>query len=136
MNESEDPAGFGKDGSRKSLGRAGEAVARRYLESLGFHILEANYRIRSGEADIVAIQGKLLLFCEVKTRRKSGAAIEGYGRVQQQRLVKVSQDYIVKNGHMIPWEHETRYDVIIVGNGEGGALEVKEHIADAFRPQD
>ncbi len=132
------PGGPGEPGEtrrRKSLGRLGEAVARKYLESEGFHILKANYRLRGGEIDIVAKKGRTLVFCEVKTRvREGGEAVEGYGSVQQGRMVRMSEAYLAENADLLPKVFDVRYDLIVIGEGAGGVLEVKEHMADAFRP--
>src|SRR3954447_14066871 len=54
---------------RATVGRYGENVAVRYLEQLGFRILERNWRCGAGELDIIAVEGDCLVVCEVKTRR-------------------------------------------------------------------
>lgn len=51
------------------LGRRGETTVCRWLESRGCEILARNWRIRSGELDIVARDGEVICFVEVKTRR-------------------------------------------------------------------
>jgi putative endonuclease len=119
---------------RHSLGKAGESIARKYLENQGFHIYHTNYRRRSGEIDIIAKQGSLLVFCEVKTRVGSGDAVEGYGGAQQRRMVEMSEVFIVENADILPKVFDLRYDLIVIGAGEDGTLEVKQHISDAFRP--
>ena len=53
-----------------ALGRAGEDMAVRHLESCGMTILSRNWKCRAGELDIVAIDGNVLVFAEVKTIRK------------------------------------------------------------------
>lgn len=58
-----------------ALGVRGEDIAARYLKKKGCHIIERNYRCRLGEIDIIALDGKSLVFIEVKTRRN-----ENYGR--------------------------------------------------------
>ena len=50
------------------LGRWGEDQARRFLEGKGYTVSYTKYRSRWGEVDIVAQQGELLVFVEVKTR--------------------------------------------------------------------
>ena len=50
-------------------GQHGEDAAARYLEGLGWTILERNYRMRTGEIDIVAKDGETVVFVEVKERR-------------------------------------------------------------------
>lgn len=57
--------------ARSALGRYGEALAARRLVEAGITILERNWRRGgSGEIDIVALDGDVLVVCEVKTRRK------------------------------------------------------------------
>src|SRR3954469_3945002 len=53
---------------RRALGAAGERLARAHLEARGLMILDANFRTRHGELDIVAVDARSLVFCEVKTR--------------------------------------------------------------------
>ena len=50
------------------IGRWGEKLAGEYLESLGFHIIERNYRTPYGELDLVAIKDSQTVVVEVKTR--------------------------------------------------------------------
>lgn len=59
-----------KDISRRHLltGAEGEALAVRYLQKLGFYIIQRNYRTRIGEIDVIAREGETLVFVEVKTR--------------------------------------------------------------------
>lgn len=54
------------------LGRRGEAFACRLLETKGYDILARNWRIKAGELDIVARDGMMLVFVEVKTLRHAG----------------------------------------------------------------
>ena len=55
-------------GGNLNLGRFGEDLAEKYLLSLGYKILEKNFRKRYTEIDIVAIDKRVLVFIEVKTR--------------------------------------------------------------------
>ncbi|OPL10552.1 MAG: hypothetical protein AVO34_10580 [Firmicutes bacterium ML8_F2] len=57
---------------------AGEQVAKVYLENKGYGIIETNYRCTIGEIDIIAREGKTLVFVEVRT--KTGTA---YGRPEE-----------------------------------------------------
>ncbi len=58
---------------RRALGRLGEQLAADHLVRRGFGILQRNYRTRFGEIDIVAFDGRTLVFCEVKSRRSPPA---------------------------------------------------------------
>ena len=64
-------AGGGADmNARSALGRYGEDLAARRLAEAGMTVLQRNWRGgRTGEIDIVALDGDVLVVCEVKTRR-------------------------------------------------------------------
>ncbi|RJL21758.1 YraN family protein [Bailinhaonella thermotolerans] len=59
-------------GVKDELGRFGEKVAADFLGSIGYSIIERNWRCRSGEIDIVAREGDALVVVEVKTRSGRG----------------------------------------------------------------
>jgi putative endonuclease len=59
---------------RRALGRLGEEIAVAHLERRGFAILDRNARTRRGEIDVVAFDGAVLAFVEVKTRRVHATA--------------------------------------------------------------
>jgi len=52
-----------------AFGAYGERVAARHLSDLGMVVLDRNWRCRSGEIDLVLRDGRVLVVCEVKTRR-------------------------------------------------------------------
>jgi len=135
MTPGKGPCEPGEVKRRKSLGSAGESIARQYLESKGYRILRSNFRRRTGEIDIIARKERTIVFCEVKTRIGRGDATEGYSSTQQNRMVEMSQRFLAENEEILPFDFDLRYDVVVVGDGPGGILEVKDHLADAFRPQ-
>jgi len=53
---------------RKRLGKLGELVALQYLQKHGYQVLERNFKIKSGEIDLIAVEAGDLVFVEVKTR--------------------------------------------------------------------
>ena len=59
-----------------------------WYERSGFEILDRNWRIRGGEIDLVTTSGRLLVFCEVKTRTSAafGSAAEAVTPAKQRRL--------------------------------------------------
>ena len=57
---------------KDDLGRRGEEAASAYLTSLGWRIVDRNWRCPSGEIDIVALDHGELVIVEVKTRSGSG----------------------------------------------------------------
>jgi putative endonuclease len=54
--------------STRNLGLLGEQIASKFLENLGYKILEKNFHSKFGEIDIVALDKDILVFVEVKTR--------------------------------------------------------------------
>jgi putative endonuclease len=98
---------------RKGRGSAGEALAVEYLEQQGMKVLQRNYRFERGEIDIVAEDGKELVFVEVKARRTTafGEPIEAVDAKKQAQLWKVAEGYLYE--HRL--EHRAcRFDVVAI----------------------
>lgn len=72
LSYAEAAPGTQKAARAQSIGRQGEAIACGYLESLGYDILERNWRVSTGEIDIIAMQGRTAVAVEVKTRSGTG----------------------------------------------------------------
>jgi len=51
----------------RALGDIAEEKACKYIQDLGFQIIERNYTLRGGEIDIIAIKDEVLHFIEVKS---------------------------------------------------------------------
>jgi len=84
------------------LGREGENLARLHLESLGYRVVEANYRYYGGEIDIIAEKNDEICFVEVRSRwlGSHGNPLETITRPKQVRVIKAAQQYIAeKNLH-------------------------------------
>ena len=82
--------------NNRAKGRDGEALAEEYLTVRGYAILEKNYRNRFGEIDIIALDGKTLVFIEVKTRytNSHGIPADSVDARKQGRLGRVALSYI------------------------------------------
>ncbi len=91
-------------GSPAALGRAGEEAAGRYLEAQGYRVVERNYRCRSGEIDIIARDGDVLCFVEVKARRTGayGRGIEAVEARKRQRMRRAAAGYLQRFGSHPP----------------------------------
>jgi putative endonuclease len=114
---------------RISLGRLGEDLARERLKGLGYRIVKTNYRCPLGEIDLVARDGDVLVFVEIKTRRNEplGQAKEAVTRRKQAQLSKVALAYMKSNKL---WGSKARFDVVAIGLIDG-RKEI-EVIKDAF----
>ena len=82
--------------NKRELGTEGEARARAYLLGKGAKILEMNYRRPTGEIDIIARQGRTLLFVEVKRRSslRFGRPSEAVNRQKQAHILRTAQLYL------------------------------------------
>jgi putative endonuclease len=61
-----------KPSATLDLGEAGEQATLSYYRKAGYRLVARNWRCSLGELDLVLIRGTTLVFCEVKTRRRSG----------------------------------------------------------------
>jgi putative endonuclease len=98
---------------RTELGRRGEDAAAAYLERLGLTIAARNWRCPFGEIDIVAMDGRRLVLCEVKTRRseRAGTAEEAVSAVKQRKIARLAEAYLA--GMSEPPEG-VRFDVVAI----------------------
>ncbi len=114
---------------RQRLGAFGEEVAVRRLQELGYRVLERNYRCPIGEIDIVAMDGEVLAFVEVRTRRgnRMGTPEESVGLRKRRKMIEAAQTYVAERGYQGEW----RLDVAAVVLDAQGRLERCEVIANA-----
>jgi putative endonuclease len=121
----------GTERDRAWIGDYGEKVAVDFLRSKGCRILARNFKARrGGEVDIVARDGKLLLFVEVKTRRESAKIrpLDAVDKSKQALIERGANAWLKRLGtRNVPW----RFDVIEV-HVENGAKPRVNHVRDAF----
>ena len=98
-----------------ALGRRGEDLAHRYLRSKGLTVLSRNYRPGGGEAevDIVARDGDIIVFIEVKTRSSAeyGTPDRAIGSEKQKNVIRAAQTFATRAG--IQW-NQVRFDTISI----------------------
>ena len=110
------------------LGQSGEELAARWYRAQGYEIVARNWRCRAGEIDIVARQGDLTVFCEVKTRTSTrfGLPVEAVGAAKQLRARRLAAAWFAGRPAPSVSGHRggpVRFDVASV---LGGELEVLE----------
>lgn len=119
---------------RHAVGRAGEEQAARHLAAQGLVVVARNWRCRLGELDLVALDGRQVVFVEVKSRSGLGfgAPAEAVDTRKQARLARLAAVFLQERGW---WERPVRFDVVAVGPApdQGGDWPVA-WIRDAFRP--
>lgn len=101
--------------SRRAEGREGEEMAVEYLSINGYNILERNYRNRFGEIDLIAKDGKTVVFIEVKRRNTDsyGLPVESVDIKKQKRLSKAAAAYITEKRIT---NSPCRFDVVSIYN--------------------
>ena len=129
------PFWSGKESDKKvnalqKTGPQGENIAVSFLEKQGYIVLVRNYRQRFGEIDIVAEDGDVLVFIEVKTRKNDryGSPFEAVDIRKQKKLSMMAQYYISRNKME---DRAARFDVVSVLLNQGSHPEI-ELIRDAF----
>ncbi|NLZ38117.1 MAG: YraN family protein [Firmicutes bacterium] len=97
----------------RKIGLRGEDIAVSHLKDNGYKILARNWRCERGELDIVAKDGEILVFVEVKTRRtdRHGTPAEAVDIRKQERLRLLALYYIHQTGTTAP---AYRFDVVAV----------------------
>jgi putative endonuclease len=116
----------------QATGRKGEDIAHRFLKKNGFDILARRFRLAdgSGEIDIIAREGDIIVFVEVKTRHTSsyGAPERAMGGDKERNLVRAARSYLLKVG--AEWS-QARFDIVtvLIANPP-----VVSHYRDAFFP--
>ncbi|KGK90611.1 hypothetical protein DP73_07840 [Desulfosporosinus sp. HMP52] len=100
--------------SKQSLGKSGEEFASRFVTESGLRIIARNYRCPKGEMDIIARDGEVLVFIEVRTRRSSfrGWGEESITPRKVQRIQTVASYYLLQQGY--PNWPSIRFDVIAI----------------------
>ncbi|PYR50854.1 MAG: YraN family protein [Acidobacteria bacterium] len=116
---------------RQRLGRIGEDLACGELERRGYAILARRYRRRAGELDIVARDGRTVVFVEVKTREglEFGAGVEAVTSMKRRRMMRVAQDFVVRH-HL--GDCPCRFDVVSIDMGAGCREPAIEVFQNAF----
>ena len=119
------------------FGRRGENCAVRLLKSLGLEILTRNYKESGGEIDIVARDGEVLCFVEVKSRkpRQRTRPADAVRLAQKFRIVRTAGHYLNQieqtRDPRIAW----RYDIIEVIMTRWRLIEIR-HWPDEFNGDD
>ena len=114
---------------RKDTGRHGEDLAADFLDRKGYTILRRNFRLRSGEIDIIAQDGNLLVFIEVKTRSCSrfGSPFDAVDVHKQHQITRTALAFMSSE---MPRDTAVRFDVI--GVYLDGNTPRIEHLKNAF----
>lgn len=122
---------------RRRLGALGERLAGEHLERGGYRIVERNFRCALGELDIVAVDARFLVFCEVKTRvagsaRGPAGPLDAIGPGKRRRLRLLAAEWLRARGADRPHRHALRFDAVGVTVDRAGGVLALEHVEGAF----
>ncbi len=115
---------------RRARGREAEELAAAFLRARGLEIIDRNHATREGEVDLVAREGNVLCFVEVRSRTSEaqGAPEETVSTAKARRVVAAATDWAARHGAL---DRDIRFDVVAVTllDGEPPRL---EHFRGAF----
>ncbi len=122
--------------TRQRLGRAAEDLVAARLAGAAWELLERNARTRYGELDIVALDGRTLVFVEVKAGRAGSPhgperPVLAIGRRKQLRIRRLATAWMGERRDL-PRYDAIRFDAIGVTYDRGGRVTGYEHIEAAF----
>ncbi len=111
-------------------GVRGEDLAVDFLQKKGYRVLERNFRYGKGEIDIIAMNGDVLVFVEVKTRATArfGAPEEAITLRKQRQIRTTAEGYLAARNLA---DQLCRCDVVAIRE-EGNAEPLINHIENAF----
>ncbi len=116
---------------RLILGDKGERAAIRYLKKRGFRILERKSRSIFGEIDIIALDGKCIVFVEVKTRTSDqrGQPFEAVNSAKQEKITRAALSWLKRKKRL---NDSARFDVISILWPENSSAPEIQHFRSAF----
>jgi putative endonuclease len=122
--------------TRLRIGRAAEDLVAARLAAAGWELVERNARTRYGELDIVALDGRSLVFVEVKAGRLGSdfgpeRPVLAVGRRKQLRVRRLATAWMAERRET-PFYGEIRFDAVGVTYDRAGRLIEVEHIRAAF----
>ncbi|MDD5393272.1 MAG: YraN family protein [Thiothrix sp.] len=94
-----------------------EQLACKHLQANGLKLLHQNYRLRTGEIDLIMRDGAIIVFIEVRYRKtqRYGGALLSIDPRKQARIIRTAQHYLQ---YRAP-DTQARFDVIAVEGDDG-----------------
>lgn len=118
-------------GAGETLGARGERIASEFLECQGYRVHSRNFRVRGGEADIIAAKDGLVVVVEVKTRSvdRFGSPAQAVNERKVRRVIRAGQTFCRGKGLSLS---KLRFDVVAVECPRGGGEPKIRHYLGAI----
>lgn len=112
---------------KQLLGKFAENRAESLLTAAGLTIEARNWRCRQGEIDLIAREGEVLVFVEVRSRTRTdyGSAAESITPAKQRRIIAAARQYLARL-HVLP---PCRFDVVTL-DSQGRAAWIRAAFDD------
>lgn len=117
----------------RTLGERGELAAKHYLKARGYIIIAHSSRGPFGELDIIAVDGRTVVFVEVKTRTShdAGHPADAVDEKKRRRITRLALAYLKRHDLL---ECQARFDIIAVTWPDNARQPKIEHFTNAFEP--
>jgi putative endonuclease len=98
-----------------------ETRAREYLQRQGLELVQANYRCRLGEVDLIMRDGDTVCFIEVRFRKslEFGGASASITRGKQRKIIKAALFFLLQHEHLA--NHALRFDALLIQQQSDGS---------------
>lgn len=118
---------------RRWFGNRSERAAAKFLRKLGYRILGRNVTLPTGELDLVALDGRTLVFVEVRSTERCDTCrpTESVDIKKQRKLTEVALTFLQKHRLL---DHPARFDVIAVSWPADRRQPQVVHFPNAFEP--
>lgn len=109
-------------------GTMAETAAAQHLQQAGIRIIERNYRCKLGEIDIIGFDREVLVFIEVRQRRRGdyGNGLDSVTRGKQRKIIRAARLYLLERKLLD--NHPCRFDIV-----SANFADELEWIKDAFQ---
>jgi putative endonuclease len=100
---------------KRKIGDMGENLAVKKLKRMGYKIIERNFLTKTGEIDIIARDGKYLVFVEVRVRNNGqfGSGAETVDKIKQRKIIRTSLCYLQRTNSL---DVPVRFDVVSISD--------------------
>ena len=115
-------------GARSVAGAQAETLAAEFLAARGLAIVERNFRCRRGELDLIARDGEMLVFVEVRLRRRDdfGGAAASITAAKRARMIAAAGLYLAG----LPRTPPCRFDAIVMDSLDSARIEWLRNIVE------